>query len=153
VNTAQRRGARAAGEIGRDCLAVRVRLLNRAITRTYDDALRPHGMTTGQLNVLTSIAIRQPVPAGELARFLSMEISTLSRNARLLQQDGLIQIERAERGNGRVLSLTDAGAEKLARLRHAWRAAQRHAHELLGNEASEAIKQLVDPTFAEQRTG
>jgi len=82
-----------------------------------------------------------------------MEISTLSRNARLLQQDGLIQIEQAERGNGRVLSLTDAGAEKLAKLRPAWRDAQRHAHELLGNAASEAIKQLVDPTFAERGTG
>jgi len=128
-------------------------VLNRAITRTYDDALRPHGTTTGQLNVLTSIATRQPVPAGELARLLSMEISTLSRNARLLQQDGLIQIEQAERGNGRVLSLTDAGAEKLAKLRPAWRDAQRHAHELLGNAASEAIKQLVDPTFAERGTG
>ena len=128
-------------------------MLNRAITRTYDDALRPHGTTTGQLNVLTSIATRQPVPAGELARLLSMEISTLSRNAHLLQQDGLIQIEQAERGNGRVLSLTDAGAEKLAKLRPAWRDAQRHAHELLGNAASEAIKQLVDPTFAERGTG
>jgi DNA-binding MarR family transcriptional regulator len=128
-------------------------MLNRAITRIYDDALRPHGMTTGQLNVLTSIAVRQPVPAGKLARLLSMEISTLSRNARLLQQDGLIEIDQAERGNGRILSVTDAGAEKLARLRPAWCVAQRHAHELLGNEASEAIRALVDPTFAEQHTG
>jgi len=110
-------------------------------------------MTTGQLNVLTSIAIRQPVPAGKLARLLSMEISTLSRNARLLQQHGLIRIEHAERRDGRILSLTDVGAEKLAKLRPAWRTAQRHAHELLGNEASEAIEQLVDPMFAEQRTG
>jgi hypothetical protein len=73
--------------------------------------------------------------------------------ARSGQQDGLIRIEHADRGNGRVLSLTDADAEQLARLRPAWHAAQRHAHELLGNEASEAIKQLVGPTFAEQRTG
>jgi DNA-binding PadR family transcriptional regulator len=73
--------------------------------------------------------------------------------ARSGQQDGLIQIEHAERGNGRVLSITDAGAERLARLRPAWRAGQRNAHELLGNEASEAIKQLVAPSFAGQRTG
>jgi DNA-binding MarR family transcriptional regulator len=109
-------------------------------------------MTAGQLSVVTSIAIRQPVPAGKLARLLSIEISTLSRNARPLQQDGLIQIDHSDRGNGRVLSLTDAGAEKPVRLHPAWRAAQCHAHELLRNEASKAIKQLVDPTFAEQRT-
>jgi len=93
------------------------------------------------------------MPAGKATRLLSTEISTLSRNARLLQQDGPIRIARSHCGNGDLRSLTDAGAEKLAKLRPAWRDAQRHAHELLGNAASEAIKQLVDPTFAERGTG
>jgi DNA-binding MarR family transcriptional regulator len=149
MDTAQRRGARVASEIGRDCLAVRVRLLNRAITRIYDAALRPHGLTIAQLNLLTSIANRQPAPAGEVAQLLSMEISTLSRNARLLQGEGLIEIEHAERGNGRVLTLTGAGAEKLAELRPAWRIAQQQARGLLGDDAARSIKQLVDHMFAE----
>jgi hypothetical protein len=93
------------------------------------------------------------MPAGKATRLLSTEISTLSRNARLLQQDGPIRIARSHCGNGDLRSLTDAGAEKLAELRPAWRAAQRHAYELRGNEASKAIKWLVGPTFAEQRTG
>src|SRR6478752_4550427 len=130
MNTAQRRGARIASEIGRDCLAVRLRLLNRAVTRIYDDALRPHRLTIAQLNLLTSIANQQPAAAGDVAQLLSMEISTLSRNARLLRDEGLIQIEHAEHGNGRILSLTDAGAEKLAELRPAWRTAQQQAQEL-----------------------
>ncbi|HEV3033331.1 MAG TPA: MarR family transcriptional regulator [Solirubrobacteraceae bacterium] len=144
-----RRGAQAAQEIGRDCLAVRVRLLGRAVTRIYDAALRPHGLTIAQLNLLTSIATRQPVAAGQVAELLSMEISTLSRNARLLEDDGLILIERARHGNGRVLSLTGAGADKLAELRPAWRAAQRQAQELLGDEAAGSIRRLVDRMFAE----
>jgi DNA-binding MarR family transcriptional regulator len=152
MDAAQRRGARVADEIGRDCLAVRVRLLNRAITRIYDAALRPHALTIAQLNLLTSIANRQPAPAGEVAQLLSMEISTLSRNARLLQDEGLIQIEHAEHGNGRMLTLTDAGAEKLAELRPAWRAAQQQAQELLGDDAARSIKLLVDGMFAEQFT-
>src|SRR6202008_4602091 len=101
------RGARVAREIGRDCLAVRVRLLGRAVSRVYDMALRPHGLAVAQLNLLATIATRQPVAAGRVARLLSMEVSTLSRNAKLLQDDGLIRIERAERGNGRVLKPTD----------------------------------------------
>ncbi|HTU78282.1 MAG TPA: MarR family transcriptional regulator [Solirubrobacteraceae bacterium] len=152
MDTAQLRGARVAGEIGRDCLAVRVRLLNRAVTRIYDAALRPHGLTIAQLNLLTSIAARQPAPAGEVARLLSMEISTLSRNARLLHEDGLIRIERAEHGNGRIFTLTDAGAGKLSELRPAWRSAQRRAQTLLGEDAAHSIKQLVDGMFAEQPT-
>ncbi len=150
MDAAQRRGARVASEIGRDCLAVRVRLLNRAITRIYDAALRPCGLTIAQLNLLTSIANRQPVPAGEIAQLLSMEISTLSRNARLLQDEGLVQIDHAEHGNGRMLTLTDAGVERLAELLPAWRTAQRQAQELLGDDAARSIKQLVDRMFTEQ---
>ncbi|HXW59852.1 MAG TPA: MarR family transcriptional regulator [Solirubrobacteraceae bacterium] len=145
-----RGGARVASEIGRDCLAVRVRLLSRALTRVYDAALRPHGLTIAQLNLLTSIANREPAPAREVAQVLSLEISTLSRNARLLEDDGLIQIEHAEHGNGRVLALTDAGAEKLTELRPAWRAAQEQARTLLGGDAADSIKRLVDRIFAEQ---
>jgi DNA-binding MarR family transcriptional regulator len=150
MTAAQRRGTRVAGEIGRECLAVRVRLLNRAITRIYDAELRPHGLTIAQLNLLTSIANRQPAPAGAIAQLLSMEISTLSRNARLLQDDGLIGIEHAEHGNGRVLTLTDTGAERLAELRPAWRRAQRRAHELLGEDAARSLEQLVDRMFADR---
>jgi len=147
---AQRRGARVARDIGRDCLAVRVRLLSRVVTRIYDDALRPYRLTIAQLNLLTSIANHQPARAGAIARLLSMEISTLSRNARLLQDDGLIAIAHAEHGNGRILTLTDAGAEKLVELRAGWNAAQRQARELLGDDAAGAITQLVNHMLAEQ---
>ena len=44
--------------IAQECLAVRVRLLNRALTAIYDEALRPLGMTTGQLNVMVVVANR-----------------------------------------------------------------------------------------------
>jgi DNA-binding MarR family transcriptional regulator len=127
-----------------------VRLLNRAVTRIYDTALRPHGLTIAQLNLLTSIANRQPIRSGQLAQLLSMEISTLSRNVRLLEAAGLVQIDRAVRGNGRMLELTDAGAEKLVELRPAWRAAQNQSRHLLGDYAADSIKHLVNDRFAEQ---
>jgi DNA-binding MarR family transcriptional regulator len=146
---APQRGARVAQEIGRDCLAVRLRLLGRAVSRIYDTALRPHGLTVAQLNLLAAIATRQPVPAGRIAQLLSMEISTLSRNAQLLQNDGLVQIERAGHGNGRLLALTDAGGEKLVELRRAWCDAQKQAYELLGADVATSITRRVDDIFAE----
>ena len=36
--------------ITHDCLAARVRLLNRQVLRIYDDALRPLGIKVTQLN-------------------------------------------------------------------------------------------------------
>jgi len=38
-----------------ECLAVRVRRLGRVVTRVYDAALAPHGVTIAQLNLLTAI--------------------------------------------------------------------------------------------------
>jgi DNA-binding MarR family transcriptional regulator len=149
MGAAPRSGSRVAREIGRDCLAVRVRLLSRAVTRIYDTMLRPHGLTVAQLNLLASIAARQPAPAGEVAQLLSMDISTLSRNARLLQYEGLVAIARAKRGNGRVLTVTGAGADKLAQLHPGWREAQQRAHELLGSDVATSIKQRVDHLLAE----
>ncbi len=47
----------AADLIAANCLAVRVRLLSRTITGIYDEALRPLGVTVGQLNILVTVAM------------------------------------------------------------------------------------------------
>jgi DNA-binding MarR family transcriptional regulator len=137
-------------EIGKDCLGVRIRLLNRTVTRIYDAALRPHALTAAQLNLLAAIESLEPARAGELADLLSMEISTLSRNAHLMEREGWVTIERAGRGNGRVLRLTRAGARKLEAATPAWRHAQKQARSLLGDDGASLIRDLVDGIWAEQ---
>src|SRR5271155_553370 len=115
-----------------DCLAVRVRLLSRRLSRIYDGALRPLGLTVAQLNVLSVLEVIGFAPAGRVADLLAMEISTLSRNARIMESEGWITIERAERGNGRILRITPTGLKKLKEAKPAWDAAQLQARELLG---------------------
>lgn len=137
-------------EIGKDCLGVRVRLLNRTLSRIYDAALRPHGLTAAQLNLLAAIENLEPARAGALADLLSMEISTLSRNAHLMERQGWVTIERTERGNGRLLRLTKTGARKLEEATPAWRQAQKEARNLLGNDGANLIRDLVDGIWAEQ---
>ena len=44
-------------KIAGECVAVRVRMVNRAITNIYDDALRPLGLKASQLNILIVTAI------------------------------------------------------------------------------------------------
>jgi len=133
-----------AAEIGRDCLAVRVRLLNRTLSRVYDTALRPVGLTVAQLNILSTVANFEPIAAGRVSELLSMEISTLSRNMRGLQAAGLLDVTPAERGNGKVLRLTPAGGDKLTQAKPAWDSAQAQTRELLGAQAADTIHQVVD---------
>jgi len=125
-------------------------MLSRTITRVYDAALRPHGLTISQLGILSVLDNLQPAPSNKVAAYLSMEISTLSRNARLMESEGWITIEPSERGNGRVLSLTADGASRLAQATPAWAQAQAEASALLGAEDAGAITRLVDRVWARQ---
>ena len=38
--------------VARECIANKVRLLNRAVTAIYDETLRPHGLKISQMSVL-----------------------------------------------------------------------------------------------------
>ena len=137
-------------QMAEECLAVRVRLLSRRLSRIYDGALRPLGLTVAQLNVLSVIEVIDCAPAGRVADLLAMEISTLSRNARIMESEGWITIQRAERGNGRILRLTSAGRQKLRKARPAWDRAQTEARELLGDEGTQELKRLGDGVWDDQ---
>jgi DNA-binding MarR family transcriptional regulator len=81
---------------------------------------------------------------------LSMEISTLSRNARLMEQSGWIEVLPAERGNGRILQLTGDGAAKLEEALPAWHEAQAQTRELLGEDSAAYLAKLVDGLWRER---
>ena len=135
--------SRMAGE----CLAGRVRVLNRVITGIYDDALRPYLVRVSQMNVLVAItALRQP-RAADVCRRLRLEKSTLSRDLeRLIARDWV----RATPGGGRTqqLEVTAAGRALLGKLLPAWEAAEERVRALLGAPLTKAIVTAVDRLLA-----
>ena len=66
------------------CISTRVRQLSRIITRVYDDALRPLGITASQFTLLTQLAQQDGITAVEIGHSLDIEKSTLSRNLKRL---------------------------------------------------------------------
>src|SRR4051812_25422834 len=83
----------AAEVIAGECLAVRVRTLNRAVTALYDEALRPHGLRVGQLNLLVAVARMGTAKPGDLCRVLRMDKSTLSRDVEVMRRNGWLEVE------------------------------------------------------------
>ena len=132
----------AANVIAKDCLAVRVRLLSRTITAIYDDALRPLGLTAGQLNVLVTIANRGPISPGEIARRLSMEKSTVSRNLARMRDNGWIAVTAGESGHKQRLTLNRRGKALLERALPAWEEAQTQARAVLGQRGADSIRSI-----------
>jgi hypothetical protein len=50
----------AARAVSGECLALRIRRVDRALSRIYDGALRPHGITIAQLGLLTATMLAGP---------------------------------------------------------------------------------------------
>jgi DNA-binding MarR family transcriptional regulator len=139
-----REAARIADPIARQCIGVRIRMLNRCISRIYDEQLRPHGLKFSQMNILTAIALEGPVQPRRIAETLCIEKSTLSRNTRVMQGNGWIEMIPGEAGNTQLLRTTPLGLQILKNARPAWRTAQKHIESLLGDKAITTIRGAVD---------
>src|SRR5262245_54848199 len=134
---------RIACDVGRHCLARRARILSRKLTRIYDDALRPLGLTSCQLGILGAIAANPGARASELHRRLELEQSSFSRNAALMELRGWIERRPAEDERSQELLLTKAGLALFAKAIPRWRTAQRQAKRVLGDDA-QVFADLVD---------
>lgn len=139
---------RLARSMRRDCLAMRVRQLNRRVTRMYDAALRPHGVSTAQLNVLVALALAGGARPADIAQALALEKSTLSRNLTRMAARRWVESVPAERGTAQRLRLLPAGRRVLEAALPAWRAAQRRAMAELDPELVDALRGASGPSGA-----
>jgi DNA-binding MarR family transcriptional regulator len=111
-----------AATMGCHCLAARRQA--RAITRTFDAALRPYGVQSTQFSVLAMVALAGPRRTKELAEGLGLERSTLTRSVALLERNGWIGSQPGQDRRERPLHITPAGRRKLAEALPGWQAAQ-----------------------------
>lgn len=117
--------------ISRDpCLGDRARRAGRVLTRLYDEALAPAGLTLTQFTLLRVLSAMERPSLSELAAETAHEKSGLWRTLRPLVRDGLI--DAAADGRVQRLSLTDRGMMTLVRALPLWREAQARVERALG---------------------
>ena len=102
-----------ARQMSNECIARRLRQINRTVTRLYDDALRPLGFTINQLNILATIVNRGPIPPGQLGQMLGMEKSTVSRTVDRMCKRGWIDIGPGKDKRSQSLKATPQGRQLL----------------------------------------
>ena len=132
------------GEFTRSCLLTRTRRISRVITGMYDEALRPFGVNSPQFSLLALIARLNGASRAEIARANFQERSTLSRNLAHLLNEGWVEEVTPKGGRSRPVLITAAGKELLAFAGGAWRAAQKQARQMLGDEGAAAIVEVAD---------
>ena len=148
-----RQAIRTAQAIASECIGARLRMLNRATTRIYDEVLRPHGIKFSQMNILTLVTLHGPISPGQVARRLAIEKSTLSRNVRILESNGWIESRPGEVGNSQLLRVTAQGRRLLRKASPSWRRAQEQVASLLGDRATSAIRNAVERVQAVETRG
>lgn len=119
-------------------------MASRQVTRLYDRALAPAGITTNAYSILARLEREGAQPLGTLAARLAMDRTTLSREIAPLIDDSLVAAAPGELDRRqRVLSLTSAGARRVAQARPLHAQAQAVLTSTFGLErATELIEEL-----------
>jgi DNA-binding MarR family transcriptional regulator len=139
----RQRGKRDAAEVIRDCIATRLRMANRVITRVYDDALRPLGLTVNQMSMLVVAEDRGLIRQSEVGAELHLDDSTLSRNLERMRENGWLEEVSADDARVHSYRLTEAGRALLDKAIPAWKVAQEEAQHLLGDAAVQALRRFA----------
>jgi DNA-binding MarR family transcriptional regulator len=130
---------RVAGE----CVAVRLRMLNRVITNIYDDALRSLDLKVSQMNILVAAAKMGTARPVEVCEYLHLDVSTLSRNVERMRARGWLEVVPDEDGRSQPFRLTPRGRKLLEKAVPAWSAAQQQVKKILGDGFVEQLNQAV----------
>ena len=125
--------------IARNCIAVRIRLLNRVVTNLYDDALRGIGLRVSQLNILVVTAKLGLATPAKVCSVLQLDASTLSRNVERMRLKKWLEVVPDKDARAQRFRLTHQGRRLLKRAVPAWKKGQRQATNLLGDQGIRLI--------------
>lgn len=127
-------------EIARECLCLQVRKTARKVTQWYDECLEPSGLRSTQFNLLVAIALAQRVPLTRLAEILTLDRTTLARNLKPLETQGLVEVSPGEDKRVRLVRVTEQGHQLLEQALPYWREAQDQVMARLGQPRWNALR-------------
>ena len=111
-------------QMGQSCIGFNLRKTVRAVTQAYDDAFRPLGIRGTQFSLLAAIRVLGPITVTRLAEPIVMDRTTLTRNLRPLEKQGLVRISPGKDKREREVTLTTEGAKMLAQAVPMWKDVQ-----------------------------
>jgi len=130
-------------KVASECVAVRLRMLNRVITNIYDDALRSLDLKVSQMNILVAAAKMGTARPIEVCEHLHLDVSTLSRNVERMKARGWLEVVPDEDGRSQPFRLTRQGRNLLEKAVPAWSEAQQQVKKVLGDGFVEQLNQAM----------
>ena len=131
-------------EVVENCMCHRTRMAARAVTRLYDNTLRPVGLRATQLAILVAAGGEDVVSIAALAQFMGMDRSTLTRNLAPLEREDLIRIGIEGWRRSRTVEVTKQGRARLREALPLWEKAQETLRRKLGVQRWTGIRSDLD---------
>lgn len=136
------------------CLGRRIARLHRLVSRRFEAELRESGLTLPQLEVLSEMALFDaPARPSEIAGWLGLERSTISRNLDVLTHRGYVRVAaRSSTGRTTRVIVTDTGYQALADAEPAWQRAQAWISSAVDPDAAQALDRWLTALDLNQQT-
>ena len=125
-----------------------LRAASRQVSRIYDDALAPLGLTITGYFLLGRIDAMSAPSMNALAEAARMDRSTLSRNLKPLLDAELVAMQPGDDRRRKEFSLTAKGRTRLAAAYPRWRNAQQRFKRVFGAADSAALTALLGRALA-----
>jgi len=131
------------------CLCASLRRASRTLTQVYEEALRPVGLRASQFTILQALSLAGEITQGQMAMFLGMDSTTLTRTLAIMERQEWISRRKGEDRREWRIQLSKAGKAKFERALPRWEKAQTVARKKLGERRwDEAMKFSNDITRA-----
>ena len=134
-----------------DCNCLAVRQAARYITQFYDRFLAAAGLRTTQYGILARLKRQGPMSINTLAAELVVDRTTLGRNIRPLERDGLIAIESdPSDGRSKILRVTRTGDARFQRAQACWAEAQKRFERAYGGKQASQLREKLRAVVASE---
>ncbi|WP_315838404.1 MarR family winged helix-turn-helix transcriptional regulator [Bradyrhizobium prioriisuperbiae] len=133
------------------CFCASLRRMAHAATEIYDRALEPSGLKITMFRVLRRLSHAGKPSISELARIVELDRSSLGRNLKVLQRQGLVRFSGGDDERSKLVLLTSKGRTALDKALPLWAKAQARMRSVLGRD-SEAVFSALAKVDAENVT-
>jgi DNA-binding MarR family transcriptional regulator len=130
------------------CLCAGLRRAARALTQTYDEALRPVDIRGTQFTILQVLSRTGEISQGRLGQVLAMDSTTLTRTLAVLIRQGWVAERRGQDRRERLISMTSDGHDKFNSALPLWKAVQKRMRAHMGDERRDEFMRLSDEVAA-----
>ncbi len=132
-----------------DCAVMNLRRTARQVAQFYDHELRGSELRITQFILLAAIQRLGPISISRLADFMGMDRTTLTRNLKLLGQEGFADMRPGEDdARTRIVTLTKAGITAVENTMPRWHQAQTKFLKAFGTKRWRQLRQELDSATA-----